>query len=150
MTKGTIRKDIFRGDRYTVIVGAAILTDCIKVTAGARKAKKVDLPDFTVAASTVVEAGEFDLTFPAHHAETLAIMDTWFNLTSAGSTPASEAATYVPVSVIQMSNTGLALRTILFNGCFVVERSEPEFAFQDADKMTEITYKLSYDECTVV
>lgn len=146
---GKISKDIYRQDKYALsIPGFDPIDDCIKISQASRKAKKVDLPDFSVAASTVVEAGELDLTFPAH-SENLAALDAYFALTSSGNIPAT-GATYLPFTITQISNSGLKVRSLLFLNCFITERTEPDFDMQGADKMTEVTYKISYDECSVV
>lgn len=145
----TISKDIYRGDSYVVSVNGIPFTDCIKISQTSRKAKKVDLPDFTVAASTAIEPGELDLTFAAH-SDALPFFDSWFNSTSTGRTPLAVSNTYFVMSITQISNSGVNIRTIGFQNCFIFERTEPEFGMQDADKMTEVVYKISYDECSVL
>jgi hypothetical protein len=150
---GKIGKDIFRQDSYILSVGfegfKEPISDCIKISQGSRKVKKVDLPDFSVASSTVIESGELDLTFSSN-SDNLVILDSWFALTSSGKTPGLLAATHIPLVITQISNSGIKKRSIQFLNCFIFERTEPDFDMQGADKMTEVTYKISYDECSIL
>ena len=141
--KGTISVDHFPKNLFSLRIPGLSGPDLTIISVGSLEVEleTVNLPDRVVVSGGNTRSGETDVVTPGHHLSEQDVWEKWWR----DSSIQPVAVDYIKTAVLtESSNSGIALRSWIIDGCFPKKRSLSEKDMENEGEDSRVTWTLAF------